>query len=204
MDQLAATTPRSHSSPLFFRIAVATHTVVGGAYFDAVTRTIRDGWHVAAAFVTEIDPAQRSRGWVVASDSTGGDFAPGARVSGVPWFSDAGASTSYHVEPRDGFAGDAILTALQAKTFMAVPLTGLEGGVIGYVGVIDNRRWQPNQVAEAEALLRLVAPRAGAELERRRIAADAHSFRSLVDFGTEPVLCWSGDPMRHRVRQRRI
>jgi DNA-binding NarL/FixJ family response regulator len=63
-------------------------------------------------------------------------------------------------------------------TYLAVPLIGADGKRMGYLGLLDNRSWTAGEEAEAEGLLRLIVPRAGAELERHRLAID-RATRSL-------------------------
>ena len=181
MDGAASTTLRSRAQPMFYRIAVATQTVVGDAYFAAVTRTIRQSWHVAAAFVARIDPVDPTTAWIAAMDSDVEGLGRDAAVRGTPWLDAAQGNTVYRLEVPETFANDPVLGALGARTYISVPLTSQDGDVAGYVGLIDSRRWHPNQVTDAEALLRLIAPRVSAELERLRTAREARMFRSVAD-----------------------
>ncbi len=64
------------------------------------------------------------------------------------------------------FPGDPDLPSMNAVSYMAVPLTGTDGKIIGHLAVLDQRP-MPKET-QAEALFRIFAARAGAELRRVR------------------------------------
>lgn len=190
MDGTTPTNRASRAQPMFYRIAVATQTTVGEAYFDTLTRTIRESWHVAAAFVAAVDGSGSDAALVVSIDCDIDTLGRRIVLGEHPWLDLAGSSTDYrHITPEQA-GQDPILGPLEAKTFMTVPLTAPDGRLIGFIGLVDHRLWHPFQVTDAEALLRLVAPRASAELERMLMMSELEMYRGLADGGRDPVVRW--------------
>ncbi|HEX5480712.1 MAG TPA: PAS domain-containing protein [Dehalococcoidia bacterium] len=180
----------SRAEPMFYRIAVATQTTVGEAYFDTLTRTIRESWHIGAAFVAALDGSNDAAALMISIDSDRDGLRRSIDLAEPPWLGLTGGSTRYHRITPEEAGEDPILGPLDAKTSMTVPLTAPQGRVIGFVGLVDSRLWHPSQVTEAEALLRLVAPRASAELERMMMMSELDMYRGLADGGRDAVVRW--------------
>ncbi len=88
------------------------------------------------------------------------------------------------------FLDDATLAAIQAASFLAVPVAGRDGEVIGMIAIVD-RAPRP-EAGEALPILRLVAEHVGLILEGRRVEArhaeTAARLRVLDEAGPIPML----------------
>ncbi len=73
----------------------------------------------------------------------------------------------YPADVQDSFPDDVWLKEIAAECYLAVPLFGHAGDVIGHVGVIHDQRLE--DVSFAEHVLRAIAARASVELERVRL-----------------------------------
>jgi DNA-binding NarL/FixJ family response regulator len=159
---------------IFFRIVSETAPLTGHAYFDGAPRVIARAIG-GVAFMTALTAA--GDGWTIVGSSD--TRLEGRRVAGRPWDGEAPAATVYYPSRVSQlFQDDALLST--AKMYLAVPLAGSNGECIGYLGLLDIRIWAPDEVARAESLLRLIAPRASAEQERdqleQRLIAETERF----------------------------
>src|SRR6185369_14825332 len=65
------------------------------------------------------------------------------------------------------------LAGLNAVSYAGIPLVGTEGQVLGHLGALDNKPFHLSE--ELEAVFRIFASRAGAELLRLRTEAEVRA-----------------------------
>ncbi len=79
---------------------------------------------------------------------------------------------------RERFPEDGFLASLEAESFMAMPLAGNGGRVLGAIGLI--RRKPMENLIMAKQTLQLFAARAAVEIERKQEAERLHSERQRL------------------------
>jgi len=153
-------------------ITESTASVTGADFFQRVVRHIALALNLRYAFVTECTTEENSRVRTLAFWN-GEDFSeeiaydvkstPCERVI-------AGEICSYPENLQALFPQDRDLINLGAQGYLAAPLFGATGKVIGHLAVLDNK---PLKLSAAElSIVKIFAARAGAELERLRAQRD--------------------------------
>jgi DNA-binding NarL/FixJ family response regulator/PAS domain-containing protein len=185
-------------SELVGRIAESTFGTVGLEFVMSAGRIINAAWGTKAVFVSEADPTDPGSGRIMlaASDQLRRaelpEWIPAARA---PWFPPAGhtKSSGTSLDADD----DPLLERLQLKSYVMLQIESRSTSRSEYVGIVDSVVWDASRVAAAEALLRMIAGRVAAELERERLAAAAATrARALMHVGKtlhDGVLVFSGD-----------
>ncbi|HET6615465.1 MAG TPA: PAS domain-containing protein [Dehalococcoidia bacterium] len=177
---------------LFLRVITTSAPLVGKAYLEKLPQILVDA-SGGAAFLTRLERNGSYR--MMGLAGVEGQDLP-RTLSGEPWTGDSTTTVIYHPSNTgQRFPDDAILEGME--TFFAVPLSNATGARNGYVGLLDRARWSANEAATAEALLRLVAPRAGAELERHQLqeqlTAELRNFSELAAYADEGFVSWIGE-----------
>ncbi|HEY9644518.1 MAG TPA: PAS domain S-box protein, partial [Coleofasciculaceae cyanobacterium] len=80
---------------------------------------------------------------------------------------------------QDIFPNSEVLTQLEAESYLGVALKNNEGRSIGTICILDTK--PVTEVARSEALLRIFASRAAAELERKRAIAALHRLNQDLE-----------------------
>ncbi|MEE8551277.1 MAG: PAS domain S-box protein, partial [Gemmatimonadota bacterium] len=121
------------------------------------------------AFLSEVVDQRAGRLRLIAL-WTGGEFEEGFEydVDGTPCREVLrGTLCAYPADVQDSFPDDVWLKEIGAECYMAVPLFGSAGDVIGHLGVVHDHSL--DNLSLAEHVLRAVEVRASAELERVRL-----------------------------------
>ena len=162
-------------------VTEATASGTGADFFQKLVRHIAGALNVRYAFVTECTDAANTQVRTLAfwdGESFGAEVAydventPCKRVV-------KGEICAYPERVQALFPDDKDLISLAAEGYLAAPLLGASGNVLGHLAVLDTK---PLHATPAElAILKIFAARAGAELERVRAQADAdHRNKELA------------------------
>ena len=166
-------------------VTESTASVTGADFFQKMVRHIAVALNLRYAFVTECTSSDNDRVRTLAFWN-GEDFSeeivydvkstPCERVV-------AGETCSYPENLQSLFPLDKDLIDLGAQGYLAVPLSGTAGNIIGHLAVLDDK---PLKISPAQiSLMKIFAARAGAELERLRAQRNIDSrnteLRALLD-----------------------
>jgi two-component system, cell cycle sensor histidine kinase and response regulator CckA len=169
------------------RALVEATTSTGQAFFDALVVNLARSLHVRHALVGEVLPGAgpaRSRTLAVAWDGVLGDNFV-YELAGTPCHSVLEcACVAYH--PRGvaaKFPEDVALARLGIEAYMGVPLTGADGAVMGLLVVLHDAPL--DESLEPQAVLRLFAARAAAELVRIRSEERVREGEDMLRFALD-------------------
>ena len=193
-------TPARDQRDLLRTIAEGTAGSVGAAFLRSLSRSLATAFAADVAYVAETEDATPpTRGRIVAC-WPGGDVLPDGyeydladtpceaigecEVISYP----AGSVARF---PRDGF-----LARHALEGYLAVPMHGAEGRLVGYVCVLSRGRLEAGE--EEIAVLRIFAARAAAELERRRHEAALRAREAEVT-ASRTRLLHAADEERRRI-----
>jgi diguanylate cyclase (GGDEF)-like protein len=158
----------SPSPDLHSRIVLSVCSLTGDELFRAIVRHMADLFGVRFAFVAELADAESGRARLIAAWKDGEyqqgiDFA----LAGTPDESVVGGLRAYIPDGLPGlYPEDARLREMDLVSFFAEPLFDREGRPLGHFGMMHDKPLRLD--GAAEALLRVFAARALAEVERRR------------------------------------
>ena len=167
-DGPAATQSRWRSDVLLRQIAEGTASAVGAQFFQSLTRSLAAVLGVRYAFVAEVtEPERRVR---TLAFWTGEDFASNFDygLDGTPCQQVLrGEVCHYQQDVQALFPKDRDLAKLSAQGYLAIPLVGPSGQVLGHLAALDTK---PMPLTEEElSIFKVFGSRAGAELERNRL-----------------------------------
>jgi len=187
-----------------------TALAAGADFFPALVRNLSAALRVPYAFVAECTDSSRSRVRTLAfwnRDRLGDNVEYSLR--GTPCEIAVGGGVSHHpMRVQQLFPEDRDLVALGAESYLAVPLTGATGDILGHLAILDVKAMHEDEVRTA--LLRTFAVRAGMELERlraseeiaslnRKLTAAADRARSLLAINNAVVLNLTQDALFHAI-----
>ena len=178
---------RKQRRELLDTVVEGTTGAVGQAFFSALVRHLADALQVRFAFVSELDDVEGKRVRLLAlwtGTGYGENFA--YDTTGTPCEHVVGQSLAYYptgVQQR--FPDDLWLQQANIESYLAIPLFGAAGQALGHLGVMHDGPMDDR--LPAEAILRIFAARAGAELERT---------------GAEEALQQAHDELERRVVER--
>ncbi len=169
-------------------ITEGTAAVTGNDFFASLVRHLAATLNVSYAFLTQCRGDQKTHARTLAfwmkdrmSDNVEYDISqtPCKRVL-------EGEICHYPTGLQQHFPNDPDLVALQAESYLGIPLHNFYGAVIGHLAVLDEKPLP--EVKQYEALLRIFAARAGAELERqfaedelRRAMTEVERLKNRLD-----------------------
>ncbi|MCQ3976180.1 MAG: hypothetical protein DPW09_22360 [Anaerolineae bacterium] len=184
-------TERRHIENALQAIVEGTASATGDDFFRALVQHLATGLGVRHAFVAETIGAPAERVRTLAFWSNGAivpniEYAlAGTPCEGVI----AGQVCYYPTEVQARFPHDLDLVNLGAESYIGMPLIGSSGQVLGHIAVLDNEPMRDE--TQREAILKIFAARAGAELERQQAQAKLHAseelFRSLIENASDAV-----------------
>jgi PAS domain S-box-containing protein len=149
-----------------------TATTTGERFFEALVENLARALSTKHAWITEYIPdLRRLRALAFWVD---GELIPDFEVDidGTPCEAviDTARLVHYPDNIRDLFPSSSKLSELGAVSYMGVPLTDLNGAILGHLAVIDNRP-MPEE-SKRLALFKIFAARAAAELQRIRAESE--------------------------------
>ena len=157
------------------------HTdLTGEAFLQRLTRTLTELLDVECAFIGEATAAATHR-FRARAVHLNGEFVPDFSydLAGTPCETVTGNTLCLYAEQvQQRFPGDALLATMGIESYAGVPLgrTSAEGSPMGVLAIMSRRPLR--HLDAVQALLPLLAFRAGAELARER---EAKKFRDLFD-----------------------
>ncbi len=164
---------RRRSEEALRAVTEGTATATGADYFQTMVRHIANAFDARYAFVTECTDPENTHVRTLAFWN-GGSFADAVAygVKNTPCERVVGGEICSHPENIQSlFPEDKDLVSLAAEGYLAAPIYGAQGNVLGHLAVLDTKPMQPT--AAQLSILKIFAARAGAELERVRAQRDA-------------------------------
>ncbi|MCB9855169.1 MAG: PAS domain S-box protein [Phycisphaerales bacterium] len=178
-------TEQMHAEETIRQIVDGIVPTTGQDFFRSLVCHLSSACHVDHAFVSQIDRSDPnilhsiavcSRGEIVANASYD--------IRGTPCEHLMRRGVRFHATGvREAFPDDKLLAALMVDSYMGVPLFSSTGEPIGLMALMHSRPIA--QSDQAMAILRVIAARAGAELEREGAQADLDRTRMEYDFLAE-------------------
>jgi PAS domain S-box-containing protein len=173
-------------------ILEGTATEVGERFFPALVQNLARALNSRAALVTEyVEECGRLRAlafWVDGHWNHGYEY----DVAGTPCEPVVKEARFFHLQENVQalFPNDNDLREINAVSYLGVPLTDLDGRVLGHLAVLDSRP-MPEE-ARAFAVFRIFAARAAAELRRLRAEAEVREREQklgrLVDSALDAII----------------
>ncbi len=164
---------RQRSEEALRAVTEGTAAATGADFFQMMVRHIATALDARYAFVTECTDPENTHVRTLAfwngetfSDEVGYGVkkTPCERVV-------EGQICSYPEKIQSLFPEDKDLVSLSAEGYLAAPIYGAQGNVLGHLAVLDTKPMHPT--AAQLSILKIFAARAGAELERVRAQRDA-------------------------------
>ena len=167
--------------------------VTGQAFFQSLVRHLSAILGMAYARVAEFPLPGRGRTVAVWQDGGPPDDHE-FDVAGTPCERVITEGLYYVTrDVRRLFPGVPPLEALGAESYLGIPLRDSKGATIGFIALIDRKPLEDPSFAES--LLRMVAPRVSAELERlhaeQELRANQQRLRAVIE--QAPVILWTTD-----------
>ncbi len=158
---------RKQAEAALRKVAEITAPVTGSDYFDSLVRHLATDFGVRYAFVAQCGDAPDLQAQTV-SFWNGGDLGENFSyaVAGTPCEQVLNGEVC-HLPDRvqELFPTDAGLVALEAQSYLGIPLHNASGKIIGHIAVLDDKPMprRPHDIS----ILNIFAARAAAELERK-------------------------------------
>jgi signal transduction histidine kinase/uncharacterized protein YhfF len=192
--------PERDQRDLLRTIAEGTAGSVGAAFLRSLSRCLAASFAADVAYVAEIDDADSPvRGRILAC-WPGGDVLPEGyeyELADTPCEAiGAGEVISYPTGTVARFPRDGFLARNGLEGYLALPMHGAEGRLVGYVCALSRARLEAGD--DEIAVLRIFAARAAAELERRRHEA-ALRAREAEIAASRTRLVHAADEERRRI-----
>lgn len=188
-------TRRKRAEETIRQIVEAITPKTGQDFFRALANHLSRACQLEYAVVAEVDPADSNLAHTTAVSLRGrtiDNFSYDLR--GTPCENVMGRSFCHY--PKDvqrEFPDDLLLAEMGIDSYMGTPLFSSSGRPLGLIALMHNRPIAHPE--RAEAILQVVAARAGAELERKRTEADLNQTRFEFEFlaTTFPALIFRSD-----------
>jgi signal transduction histidine kinase/uncharacterized protein YhfF len=192
--------PERDQRDLLRTIAEGTAGSVGAAFLRSLSRGLAAAFAADVAYVAETDDATPPKTGRIIACWPGGDVLPeGYEYDLLDTPCEAiGACEviSYPTGTVARFPRDGFLARHGLEGYLAVPMHGAEGRLVGYVCVLSRARLDAGE--EEIAVLRIFAARAAAELERRRHEAALRAREAEVT-ASRTRLLHAADEERRRI-----
>ncbi len=193
-------TERKRNEEALRRAALAVSTAAGPEVFDTLVRQLAEILGVGAAMITVFFDARRTHMRSVAACLDGRPLEPFEyKVAASPCAGMVGQEFRY---VRDGvrpeFAARSLFARLEFDSYAAYTLTASTGEQLGLIVVMDRRPLVDR--ALTEAMLKIFAVRAAAELERARadeaLRASEASYRAIFEANEDAIFVHDWDTGR--------
>jgi signal transduction histidine kinase/uncharacterized protein YhfF len=181
-------------------IAEGTAGSVGAPFLRSLSRCLAAAFAADVAYVAETDDADPpARGRIIACWPAGGVLPEGYEyeLADTPCEAIGDCDViSYPTGTTGRFPRDGFLARHGLEGYLAVPMHGAEGRLVGYVCVLSRARLDAGD--EEIAVLRIFAARAAAELERRGHEAALRAREAEVT-ASRTRLLHAADEERRRI-----
>lgn len=176
---------RQRAEETLHAVMEGTAAVTGSDFFHSLVRHLARALRVQYAFLAECTDHTKIRVRTLAF-WVGQDFGDNVDylLRGTPCEKVVGGDVCCYPERLQGlFPEDKDLVALNAESYLGVPLYDSSGNILGHLVVMDNRpmKVRPQDVS----ILRIFAARAGVELERKHaeeaLRKSEERFRTLYE-----------------------
>jgi len=164
---------RRRSEEALRAVTEGTAAATGADYFQMMVRHIANAFDARYAFVTECTDRQNTQVRTLAfwnGASFGDEVAYGVKNTPCERVVE-GQICSYPEKIQSLFPEDKDLVRLAAEGYLAAPIYGARGNVLGHLAVVDTKTMRPT--AAQLSILKIFAARASAELDRVRAQKDA-------------------------------
>ncbi len=173
-------------------ILEGTATVTGERFFEALVENLSKALQTHAAWVTEYFP--ESRRLKALAFYLNGAFLKHWEmdIAGTPCEHVINQARLIHFPDNllNLFPIDPDITGLKAASYMGLPLTDTAGKILGHLAVMDTRPMPAE--SRIEAIIRIFAARASAELQRLHAESATHEreqkLRRLVDSAMDAII----------------
>lgn len=174
-----------------FQVVSRTAPLVGDAYFAGLVQSLTDVFRCTSAFVierTRRNP-QGLRPVAVVSGGTPCRVGDYSLETSAALTSLSGAA-AVHNNATETYPADAVVAVTQSEHVIITSVCSADGTPNGFLGIGDPSPF--DDALTIEAILRLVGPRVGAEIERMQASAElkeqAGMFREFMDNAEDIVL----------------
>lgn len=189
--RLAAEIERSRTDEVLRTTALAVSGARSGTVFDELVRLLAATLHVEQAFIARHEPTDPAHLSMLARYEDGQvmhDFR--YPVAGTPCETVLGQRFRAFPEGlQQHFPDDADVRAQGVESYAGFPLMASDGRPLGILAVTSRRPLK--QVERAEAMLKIVAVRAAAEIERlaanEALARSEASYRTIFDNAEDAI-----------------
>ncbi len=185
------------SAEMLGRILDETLGVAPDVFLPTLTRSLSTVLGVRHVLISELVEGETKRARVLAGYSNGRTAESVEHdMAGTPCEEVMGRHLCFHrKDVARKFPKDSFLRENKIESYMAAPFFGLHGHTLGVFALMHDASF-PN-AETAEHLLRIFAPRAGAEIERRRaeieLGRNEEKYRTLFEKSGDAMLVLDGD-----------
>jgi PAS domain S-box-containing protein len=187
-------TEQRRSAALLERVLEVITPATGPEFFRSLAQQLAQACRVDYVLIASVDPAEPHLVRSVAVCDRG-QMLEGSSITyelaGTPCANVVGRVLCHYREHvQQAFPQDKKLAEREVDSYLGIPVLSGDGKALGLIALMHGRPLaEPEQ---AEALLRVVAPRAGAEIERDRaesaLRARESMLRGLVGVSPIPML----------------
>ena len=189
--------PDASTQAALSRILEGTASEIGEGFFRALVKVLAGALGTRGAWVTEFDP-QRRRLRALAF-WLGGQFIEGweQAVDGTPCQVVVENRRLVHYPDRilELYPNDPDLRGAGAVSYMGVPLSDVDGSVLGHLAVLDVRPMPDDPIRRA--MFEIFAGRAAAELRRlrveRQVRARQAQLTGLIESALDAIVQLDGE-----------
>jgi len=171
-------TERHIAEETFRAIVVGTATSTGADFFPNLVRTLAAGLQARYAYATACEDAKHAKGLAFWDGEKFGPYWE-FDVTDTPCMKVTQGEVCHY---RDGlqelFPHETFLAAINAHSYLGVPMLDLSGKVLGHIAIFDVKPMELDQ--KAIDVVKIFASRAAAELKRQQAETELHAALEQV------------------------